>query len=547
MAAVCASGSATLRAAATSTIAAHHSGPSQAAAVTRSHSEAGCSTSSKIGRLPLHTLVIDHPPVTGITREGKRGTCAHSQQLVRTQGAGVYTCQHEVKGWSAAGLTARMRASSLFRRALRAPASTSSDCASARRGRGRSARVCSCSPRAEASATTAEAVRQSSAQVADTAPSSSNRAETAEAHSRTAAQAGASLRTVVRSLDPSTGEEVWRPLRVLVVGAGIGGLVFALAAKKKGIDVQVFERDVSAIRGEGQYRGPIQIQSNALAALEAIDQEVAERVMHEGVVTGDRVNGLVDGLTGEWYIKFDTWHPAVRKGLPVTRVISRMTLQEIVSEAVGADIVRGNSYVVDYEDDGEKVVAILDDGRRIEGDLLVGADGIRSKVLLPTNRWSPPQVLAVSALTSTTSTDGYRVFLGSKQYFVSSDVGHGKMQWYAFHYQEAGQQDPPGPRKERLLQMFGNWCDEVVDVLLATPEEMILRRDIYDRIPIVNWSKGRVTLLGDSAHAMQPNMGQGGCMAIEDCILEEVKLYPLWKTVRLTPSPSPRSDEAAVL
>ncbi len=92
-----------------------------------------------------------------------------------------------------------------------------------------------------------------------------------------------------------------RPLRLLIAGGGIGGLVLALAAKNKGIDVKVFERDASAIRGEGQYRGPIQIQSNALAALEAVDQAAAEEIMDNGCVTGDRINGLVDGLTGVWY------------------------------------------------------------------------------------------------------------------------------------------------------------------------------------------------------------------------------------------------------
>lgn len=91
-----------------------------------------------------------------------------------------------------------------------------------------------------------------------------------------------------------------KKLRVLVAGGGIGGLVFALAAKKKGFEVMVFERDLSAVRGEGQYRGPIQIQSNALAALEAIDMDVAEEVMRVGCITGDRINGLVDGVSGTW-------------------------------------------------------------------------------------------------------------------------------------------------------------------------------------------------------------------------------------------------------
>lgn len=103
----------------------------------------------------------------------------------------------------------------------------------------------------------------------------------------------------------SSGATKGKP-RVLVAGGGIGGLVLALAARRKGYDVTVFERDISAVRGEGQYRGPIQIQSNALAALEAIDMSVAEEVMREGCVTGDRINGLVDGISGSWYYVHST-------------------------------------------------------------------------------------------------------------------------------------------------------------------------------------------------------------------------------------------------
>lgn len=64
----------------------------------------------------------------------------------------------------------------------------------------------------------------------------------------------------------------------------------------------------------------------------------------------------------------------------------------------------------------------------------------------------------------------------------------------------------------------------VTDLIEATPEEDVLRRDIYDRPPIFQWTDGRVVLLGDSAHAMQPNLGQGGCMAIEDAFQLAVDL-----------------------
>ncbi|GJN27453.1 hypothetical protein PR202_gb15481 [Eleusine coracana subsp. coracana] len=325
--------------------------------------------------------------------------------------------------------------------------------------------------------------------------------------------------------------------RVLVAGGGIGGLVFALAARRKGFEVLVLERDMSAIRGEGRYRGPIQLQSNALAVLEAVDGNAADEVMDAGCITGDRVNGIVDGVSGSWYIKFDTFTPAAERGLPVTRVISRMTLQQILARAVGDDAILNESHVVDFVDDGNKVTAILEDGRRFEGDILVGADGIWSKVRKTLFGHTDATYSGYTCYTGIADfvppdidTVGYRVFLGHKQYyFVSSDVGGGKMQWYAFHKEAAGGTDPENGKKKRLLDIFSGWCDNVIDLINATEEEAILRRDIYDRPPTMNWGKGRVTLLGDSVHAMQPNLGQGGCMAIEDGYQLAVELDNAWQ------------------
>ncbi|KAL5557005.1 hypothetical protein UlMin_039241 [Ulmus minor] len=326
-----------------------------------------------------------------------------------------------------------------------------------------------------------------------------------------------------------------KKLRILVAGGGIGGLVFALAAKRKGFEVLVFERDISAVRGEGQYRGPIQIQSNALAALEAIDLDVADEVMSVGCITGDRINGLVDGISGTWYCKFDTFTPAAERGLPVTRVISRMTLQQILARAVGDETIMNDSNVVSFEDNGDKVSVILENGQRFEGDLLVGADGIWSKVRKNLFGLTDATYSGYTCYTGIADfvpadieTVGYRVFLGHKQYFVSSDVGAGKMQWYAFYNEPSGGVDSPSGKKERLLKIFEGWCDNVIDLIVATDEDVILRRDIFDRTPTLTWGKGRVTLLGDSIHAMQPNMGQGGCMAIEDSYQLAVELDKAW-------------------
>merc|ERR1719301_305636 len=125
---------------------------------------------------------------------------------------------------------------------------------------------------------------------------------------------------------------------------------------------------------------------------------------------------------------------------------------------------------------------------------------------------------------------GYKVYIGPQQYFVITDIGRGRYQWYAFLARpadsEASEEKPEGSSKY-LQNLFEGWSPEIHDILKVTQEHEIEQRDLYDRPPSVlkPWTKGNVALLGDSVHAMMPNLGQGGCQAIEDAyvILQELK------------------------
>ena len=323
--------------------------------------------------------------------------------------------------------------------------------------------------------------------------------------------------------------------KVLVAGGGIAGLIAAAACKRKGMDVTVFEK----VKKYEPFGGPIQLQCNAQGALDSISPDMAEKVMEKGTITGDRVNGLLDGVSGEWFYRFDTRKPCHDNGLPLTLVLSRFELLDILSEGVGAENIEMGTVVTSYENKGDKVVATLSDGREFEGDVLIGADGIRSKLraqMRGEDPEKPPLAYAGYAVYTAVCkysqphrepqyTDpnkvGYQVFLGPKQYFVSSDVGNGEQQYYAFLEVPAGGDDEFAKcekwenYREMLMDRFKDWCPAVMERLECTRPEDVERRDVNDLLPDPRWIDGRMALLGDSAHAVQPNLGQGGGQAIE--------------------------------
>jgi len=379
-----------------------------------------------------------------------------------------------------------------------------------------------------------------------------------------------------------------RPLRVIVAGGGVAGLVTAAACHAKGMKVSIFEQASQY----APYGGPIQIQSNALRALERINKSVYEEIIKAGTVTADRVSGLKIGYKkgvflnlgkqyekGDWLVRFDTLQPALDAGLPATVVVDRPVIQQILlNHGIPDGTVRIKSRIKNYEELGEgKGLKInLEDGAVAYADVLVGADGIWSSVRRQMHgldsgadgfaasgaaggaltesearRMAKDSVLMAqganrrfsgftcyAALTEHKASNieevSYQILLGKDKYFVSTDGGGERQQWFALIREPAGGVDPepsddnPTPKLTRLLNEFNNeepgdkngdvWDDFAHELFKATPEKDIKRRDLYDGQPLITkgWTKGQVAICGDSAHPMMPNLGQGGCQATED-------------------------------
>merc|ERR1712159_871293 len=113
---------------------------------------------------------------------------------------------------------------------------------------------------------------------------------------------------------------------------------------------------------------------------------------------------------------------------------------------------------------------------------------------------------------------------------ATQDIGKGRYQYYAFLARDPGSaetEEKPDGTVPFLKKTFEGWSPDIHAILDATREDEIEQRDLYDRPPssLKPWSVGPVGLLGDSVHAMMPNLGQGGCQAIEDAIVlaEELK------------------------
>lgn len=343
------------------------------------------------------------------------------------------------------------------------------------------------------------------------------------------------------------------PLHVLIAGGGVGGLALANAlVKVPTIKVTVLEKTSKFKR----FGGPIQLASNAMMNLKALDADLFRKIEAKATWTGNLTNGIKDGIRDEWYAMFDLKSPAEERSMPFTCVVERPDLQEIMLSSLPEGIVQNGAGVISYEQKNDGgVIAMMGDGQQVHGDLLIGADGIWSAVRATMHNnelkgdnsgasYSGYSVYAgeLNYVAPDHDEVGYKVYIGPNQYFVVTDIGKGRYQWYAFlakpvgsaeseaHLKPVVEIDGCAPGNPAYLhEVFEGWSKDIHDIIRATRDDEIQQRDLYDRPPAVlePWTDGYVALLGDAIHAMMPNLGQGGCQAMEDAIVIAEELSEL--------------------
>jgi 2-polyprenyl-6-methoxyphenol hydroxylase-like FAD-dependent oxidoreductase len=296
-------------------------------------------------------------------------------------------------------------------------------------------------------------------------------------------------------------------MRAVVVGAGIGGLAAAIALEQAGVDAVVIER-APELREVGFG---LVVSANATAAMRRLGLRDALATSGSHVQRAEVRNPRGELLTLIDYeaLRWETYG------------ILRSELQRLMLAAVPAERLRLGTTCIGATEDGR---AFLEGADPLAADVVIGADGIRSVVRRSLFGEEPLRYGGHRAWRAGTRFDDERVrdrfveVWGVGGGFGFGPAGPGRVYWYCFETIPENAAAPERPRDE-LLQRYGSWFEPIPALIESTDTDAIEPTFTYDRRPRRTWGRGRVTLLGDAAHPMKPNIGQGAAQALEDAVV----------------------------
>ena len=302
-------------------------------------------------------------------------------------------------------------------------------------------------------------------------------------------------------------------MKVIIIGGGIAGLTTAIALRQHGIQAQVFE----AARRFAPVGKGIWVSPNAMRVLQrwGLAQQVEEAgIPLERIEIIDRKDGLIRAMDLR----------SIRDRLGHTTVsIHRAALHRILRSKLPQKTLRLGKTCQGLKIYDDAVVAHFKEGGKATGDLLVGADGIRSYIRHAVDPFSELRYSGQSCYRGIASFTLPPERLHTAQEIWDGDVRFGfsaidanQVYWYAPFVAPPRQAAPAEGLTEALLARYAAFPDPVRELIRHTPPESIIRTDLFDLKPLKRWWVDRIVLVGDAAHAMTPNLGQGAAQAMED-------------------------------
>jgi FAD-dependent urate hydroxylase len=303
-------------------------------------------------------------------------------------------------------------------------------------------------------------------------------------------------------------------LKVVIIGAGIGGLTTGIAMRQAGYQVEIYDR-AQELRPAG---AGISLWSNGVKVLNKLG--LGEQL----AAIGGEMNAMEYRSHTDEPLSYVDLLPLFEQVGQRPYPVARTDLQTLLLEAFGPEHVHLGRSCVGVEQDEHTATALFEDGERVVADLVIGADGVRSAVRAyvvgrPVDRRYAGYVNwngLVKADPALCKDDLWVLYVGDHKRASMMPVGGDRFYFFFGAPMVEGTQVDPSYRQEELAKIFQGWPTAVQNLIEAIDSEQTNRLEIGDIDPLEQLVSGRVALLGDSAHATTPTLGQGGCQAIED-------------------------------